>query len=62
MSRRSSQEIHDAIRKGLDEVSRRVASGEIDGSGRFYSDGDLAAGAATGQVKKPAKKREAPAA
>jgi hypothetical protein len=62
MSRRNSQEIHDAIRKGLDEVSRRLASGEIDGSGRFYTDEELASGAAPGQIKKPAKKKEAPAA
>jgi hypothetical protein len=62
MSRRSSQEIHEAIRKGLDEVTRRLASGKLDGSGRFYTDEELAAGAATGRIEKPAKKKEAPAA
>jgi hypothetical protein len=62
MSRRNSQEIHEAIRKGLNEVSRRLASGELDGSGRFYTDEELAAGAATGQIEKPEKKKQAPAA
>jgi len=32
----------------LAEVSRRLESGELDGSGRYYSDEELAAGAATG--------------
>lgn len=62
MTRRTSQEIHDAIRKGLDEVDRRLASGELDGSGRFYTDEELAAGAATGRLKKPEPKAESPAA
>jgi hypothetical protein len=58
----SSDEWHEAVRRGLAEVDRRLASGELDGSGRFYTDEELAAGAATGQIKKPAKKKEAPAA
>jgi hypothetical protein len=62
MSRRTSQEIHDAIRRGLDEVDRRLASGELDGSGRFYTDEELAAGAATGRPRKPETKAETPAA
>ncbi len=62
MSRRNSQEIHEAIRRGLDKVPQRLASGEDDGSGRFYTDEELAAGAATGRIEKPAKKKEAPAA
>jgi len=62
MTRRSSQEIHDAIQRGLDEVSRRLKTGELDGSGRFYTDEELAAGAATGGTKKPEKKKQAPAA
>jgi hypothetical protein len=62
MSRRTSQEIHDTIRKGLDEVSRRLASGELDGSGRFYTDEELAAGAATGRPQKPGQKADEPAA
>jgi hypothetical protein len=58
----SSDEWHEAVRRGLAEVDRRLASGELDGSGRFYTDEELAAAAATGQIKKPAKKKEAPAA
>jgi hypothetical protein len=46
MMERTSQEMHDAIRFALDEVSRRLASGELDGSGRYYTDEELAAGAA----------------
>jgi hypothetical protein len=50
--RRGSQEIHDAIRKGLDQVSRKLASGKPQGSGRFYTDEELEKGAATGEPKK----------
>jgi hypothetical protein len=58
----SPDEWHEAVRRGLTEVDRRLASGEDDGSGRFYTDEELAAGAATGRIEKPAKKKEAPAA
>lgn len=50
------------IRAALEEVSRRLASGELDGSGRFYTDAELAAGAATGVIRKPRKSAETPAA
>jgi hypothetical protein len=43
----TSQEIFEAVERGLAEVSRRLESGELDGSGRFYTDEELAAGAAT---------------
>jgi hypothetical protein len=36
------EEIFDAIDSGLAEVSRRLASGELDQSGRFYTDAELA--------------------
>ena len=58
----SSEEWHEAIRRGLAGLDRQLASGELDGSGRFYTDEELAAGAATGRIEKPAKKKEAPAA
>jgi hypothetical protein len=58
----TSQELHEAIRKGLDEVSRRLASGELDGSGRYYTDEELAAGAATGKNLSNGKLAKAPAA
>jgi len=39
-----------------------AASCEQDGSGRFYTDEELAAGAATGRPRKPELKAEDPAA
>jgi hypothetical protein len=51
----TSEEIHEAMHWTLDEVRRRLASGELDGSGRFYTDEELAAGAATGGKPIPAK-------
>jgi hypothetical protein len=56
------QEIFDAVDNGLAEVSRRLASGELDGSGRFYTDEELAAGAAMGELKKKSDAEAAPAA
>lgn len=37
----TSREIHRAIRTALGEVSRGLASGELDKSGRYYSDSEL---------------------
>lgn len=37
----SSREIHKAIRVAFGEVSRALASGELDRSGRYYSDSEL---------------------
>jgi hypothetical protein len=51
----SVQEIFDAVDSGMAEVSRRLASGELDGSGRYYTDEELAAGAATGGKRTPVK-------
>jgi hypothetical protein len=42
------QEIFDAVDGGMAEVTRRLESGELDGSGRYYTDEELAADAATG--------------
>ena len=56
------QEIFDAVDSGMAEVSRRVASGELDGSGRYFTDEELAAGAATGGKPVPAKPKRASAA
>ena len=58
----TSQQMFDAVHQALDEVDRQLASGEIDGSGRFYTDEELAAGAATGREKPTSNKKEAPAA
>jgi hypothetical protein len=62
MKEMTSRQMLDSVAKALSEVDRRLASGELDGSGRFYTDEELAAGAATGRIEKPAKKKEAPAA
>ena len=53
----TSRQILDGLHEALKEVDRRLASGELDGSGRFYTDEELAAGAATGELRK----REKPA-
>ena len=59
MKRLNSDELHQAIHRALDEVDRRLASGQLDGSGRFYTDEELAQGAATGRsTPKPRSKSE----
>ncbi|MGD0938757.1 MAG: hypothetical protein ABR905_03520 [Terracidiphilus sp.] len=58
----SSEELHKTIEQALNEVSRRLASGELDGSGRYYTDEKLAAGAATGEKRTPAEPVKANAA
>jgi hypothetical protein len=45
----TSRQRLDSVDQALAEVARRLESGEIDGSGRYYSDAELAAGAATGR-------------
>jgi hypothetical protein len=37
----TSRQIHNAISTALSEVARALASGEMDRSGRFYSDSEL---------------------
>jgi hypothetical protein len=51
----TSRQKLDAVDQALAEVSRRLASGELDGSGRYYTDEELAAGAATGGKRMPTK-------
>jgi hypothetical protein len=58
----TSRQMLDAVDKALAEVSRRLASGELDGSGRYYTDEELAAGAATGGKPTPAKRSKKAAA
>ena len=62
MKNLSSRELHETIGQALPEVSRRLESGELDGSGRYYTDAELAAGAATGGKRTPAKPAKANAA
>ena len=58
----TSRQMLDAVDKALAEVSRRLASGELDGSGRYYTDEELAAGAATGTERVAARPKKATAA
>ncbi len=62
MKQMTSRELHDAVHDALEEVSRRLESGELDGSGRYYTDEELAAGAATGGKLADAKPEKASAA
>ena len=48
----TSDQILNAIHDALAEVDRKLASGELNGSGRFFTDEELVAGAATGLLKK----------
>jgi hypothetical protein len=50
ISEMSVPEIFQAIDRGMAEVAQRLESGELDGSGRYYTDEELAAGAATGSA------------
>ena len=58
----TSRQMQDAVDHALAEVSRRLASGELDGSGRYYTDAELAEGAATGGKRTPPKPQKAAAA
>jgi len=58
----TSRQMLEAVDKALAEVSRRLESGELDGSGRYFTDEELAAGAATGGSLKPAASKKANAA
>jgi hypothetical protein len=63
MTEMTSSDWHDAVHKALDEVDRKLASGELDQSGRFYTDEELRAGAATGRrTTKPNENPQEPAA
>jgi len=57
----TSQELHDAIEKALSEIPARLASGDLNRAGRFYTDEELAAGAATGVERSAAKPEKASA-
>ena len=58
----TSREILEAVERGMAEVSRRLESGELDGSGRYYTDQQLAAVAATGGMQIPVRPKKATAA
>jgi hypothetical protein len=58
----TSRQLLEAVDESLAEVSRRFEAGELDGSGRYYTDEELAAGAATGGVRPSAKRTKSNAA
>lgn len=58
----TSRQLLDSVDDRLGEVERRLKSGELDGSGRFYTDEELAKGAATGGMKKREPKKPEPKA
>jgi hypothetical protein len=58
----TSREILGVFDEALAEVVRQLASCELDESGRYDPDEQLAAGAATGEFKKRIKPKAAPAA
>jgi hypothetical protein len=52
----------EAIERALDEIPAKLASGEINRAGRYWTDEELAAGAATGKIRQPANSEKADAA
>jgi hypothetical protein len=58
----TSEEIFEAVDGGMSEVVRRLESGELDQSGRYFTDEELAAGAATGSDRAQAKPKTESAA
>ena len=57
----TSRQKLEAVDYALAEVTRRLESGELDRSGRYYSDEELAAAAATGGKLPVAKRAKASA-
>ena len=63
MKNLSSRELHETIGQALTEVSRRLESGELDGSGRYYTDERAGGGRGDGrETRLPAKPEKANAA
>jgi hypothetical protein len=46
MSAMTAQEIFKAIDEGMAEIAGKLASGELDGSGRYWTDEELSSGVA----------------
>ena len=55
-------EIFEAIDSGMAEVEQKLASGELDGSGRFFTDEELAASGLLKKDKENPKKGKSAAA
>jgi len=62
MDNMTVQEIFEAIDSGMKEIAGKLASGELDGSGRFWTDEELASGAATNALVNPDSASKASAA
>ena len=58
----NSEEVLAAVDAALRKVHQQYAEGTLDLSGRCYTDEELAAGAATGGVVRPARAPKATAA
>ena len=54
MNNMTVQEIFDAIDSGMKQIAQKLATAELDGSGRFWTDEELASGAATDARLNPA--------
>ena len=59
MKELTSRELHETIDQALTEVARRLESGELDGSGRYWTDEELANGTAKGRKQTAAKSEKA---
>lgn len=62
MKHLESKELHRTLQKAMEEVARRRAAGTLDPSGRFFTDEQLAQGAASGRGPKPEAASKASAA
>jgi hypothetical protein len=58
ISEMTVEEIFEAVDSGMAEVSCRLESGELDGSGRYYTDEELAARRTSGKVRLPTSPKE----
>ncbi len=61
MKHMTSEEIHEAMRRALEEVDRQIADGTLDQSGRFYTDAELEARRLAIAAGKPASRAKIPA-
>jgi hypothetical protein len=58
----TTQEIFKAIDEGMAEIASKLASGELDGSGRYWTDEELSSGVAKEGKLDPVPIEEPPGA